>query len=147
MNQSKDALYYVHQVQAQRRGRSALPYDAFCARLHETYETDLTKLLLPSTEVKLNVQVTPSTHFDLGLLCITPEALSLLPADEMLKAVRRHAAGDWGTVSQLKWQQNDLAMRNGGQLFSAYEASSGRKFWVVTTTDRALTTVSLPGQY
>ena len=60
MNPAKDALYQVHQVQAQRRGRSALHYDAFCARLHETYETDLTKLLLPSTEVKLNVQVTPS---------------------------------------------------------------------------------------
>ena len=147
MNPAKDSLYCVHQVQAQRRGRSALHYDAFCARLHETYETDLTKLLLPSTEPKLSVQVTPSTHFALGLLCITPEALDTLPADELLKAVRRHAAGDWGTVNQNKWQENDLALRNGGQLFSTYEASSGRKFWVVTVADRRLSTVSLPGQY
>ena len=147
MNPAKDSLYCVHQVQAQRRGRSALPYDAFCARLHETYETDLTKLLLPSTEVKLTVQVMPSTHFALGLLCITPEALDTLPADEMLKAVRRHAAGDWGTVNQLKWQENDLALRNGGGLFSTYEASCGHKFWVVTTKDRSITTVLLRGKY
>jgi hypothetical protein len=147
MNPVKDVLYRVHQVQAQRRGRSALPYDVFCARLHETYETDMTRFLLPSVEATLAVQIKPSTPFTLGILCITPEALNSLPADELLKGVRRHAAGDWGTVNQNKWLENDQAMRNGGRLFSAYEASCGQKFWVVTAADRKLTTVLLPEQY
>lgn len=146
MHPATDALYLIHQTQAQRRGRSPLPYEMFRARLPETYETDLTKLLLPATEVKLTMEFKPSTHFALGLFCITPEAFDALSADEILTAVRRHAAGDWGNVYQDKWQENDSAMRDGGQLFSVYESSCGRKFWVVTTAERNLTTVMLPEQ-
>lgn len=65
MNPDKDALYRVHQVQAERRGRSALPYYVFRARLHETYETDLTRLLLPTAKDTLTVQVKPSIPFAL----------------------------------------------------------------------------------
>ena len=144
MNPDKDALYCVHQIQAERRGRSALPYYVFRARLNETYETDMTRLLLPSAKETLAVQVKHSLPFTLGLLCITPDAWDILPADELLKGVRRHAAGDWGAVSPDKWQENDLAMRDGGKLLSVYETSSGQKFWVATAADRTLTSVFLP---
>ena len=143
MNQINDALYSVHQVQAERRGRSALPYYVFRARLPETYETDLTRLLLPSAKDTLTVQVNHSLPFTLGLLCITPDAWDSLPADELLNGVRRHAAGDWGAVSPDKWQENDLTIRDGGKLLSVYETISGQKFWVATTTDRTPTSVTL----
>jgi hypothetical protein len=45
------------------------------------------------------------------------------------------------------WEQNDKALRAGGQLFSRYESSSGARFWVITESDRKVTTVLLPTDY
>jgi hypothetical protein len=62
-----------------------------------------------------------------------------------MNAIARHAAGDWGTLDQTDWAQNNQALRDGGRLFSAYQASAGQKFWVITEADR--TTVLLPEDY
>ena len=51
MNPAQDALYRIHQLQARRRGQSALPYAEFCARIQTTADTDLSGLLLPPTGV------------------------------------------------------------------------------------------------
>ena len=147
MNPACDALYQVHQVQAQRRAQPALPYDQFCARLPETYETNLTGLFLPHTGVIIQIKATHPTKFNLGRLCITPEAANAVPADEIMNAIARHAAGDWGTVDQTDWAQNNKALRDGGRLFSAYQASAGQKFWVITEAGRVRTTVLLPEDY
>ena len=147
MKSACDALYRVHEVQAQRRAQPALPYDRFCAQLPETYETDLTGLLLPQAGIIVQIKTSPQISFNLGRLCITPGAANTVPADEIMKAIARHAAGDWGTLNQSDWAQNDKALRQGGRLFSAYRASAGQKFWVITEADRMRTTVLLPEDY
>jgi hypothetical protein len=42
MNTTQDALYRVHQLQAERLGEAALPYDEFLSLVLHTYETGLT---------------------------------------------------------------------------------------------------------
>ena len=147
MNPAQDALYRVHEFQARRRGQSALPYDQFCARVRMHRDTDLTGLLLPPTGVPVEIVAKRSPRFSLGLLCITPNAASTIPPDEVRKAVARHAAGDWGTLDEHDRQENERALRLGGRLFSAYESSSGPKFWVITESDRRTTTVLMPEDY
>ena len=144
MNATQDALYRVHQLQAERLGEAALPYDEFLSRVLHAYETDLSGLLPPAVGPKVKIQITVNTRFNLGRLSITENVANMMPADEILKALERHAAGDWGLVDQPTWEQNDQAMRNGKRLFSVYQSSGGQRFWVITEADRRCTTVLLP---
>ena len=144
MNSTQDVLYRVHQVQAQRLGEAALPYEEFLSRMLHAYETDLSGLLLPPVGLKLKIQLTVNTRFNLGPLRIMQNVASAIPADEILKALERHAAGDWGLVDQTAWKENDQALRNGQRLFSVYQSSAGQRFWLITQADRAVTTAVLP---
>ena len=144
MNPAQDALYRIHQMQAEHLGEVALPYEEFSARLLKTCETDLTGLLPPPWDAKLKIQFTINTRFNLGRLCITPSVANALPADEVLRAIERHAAGDWGLLGEIDWGKNDQALRSGQRLFSVYAASGGRMLCVSTSADRSVTTVSLP---
>ena len=144
MNPTQDALYRVHQLQAERLGEAALPYEEFLSRVLHAYETDLSGLLPPPVGPKLKIQITVNTRFNLGRLCVTQNVASAVPADEILKAVERHAAGDWGLLDQTAWQENDQALRNGKRLFSVYQSSAGLRFWVISEPNRATTTILLP---
>ena len=146
MNPTQDALYRDHESQARRRGQTALPYEQFCARLRTASDTDLTGLLPPPI-LRVEIQTDREPRFSLGRLCITPNAASVVPPEEVFKAVTRHATGDWGTLDEHDRQENERALRHGGRLFSAYELSSGQKFWVITESDRSVTTLLLPEDY
>jgi hypothetical protein len=86
-------------------------------------------------------------RFTLGRLVATPNAMSTLENEDVLGALTRHAAGDWGDVSPEDWKENDLALREGFRLFSVYHDRNGVKFWVITEADRSATTVLLPEDY
>ena len=147
MNPAHDALYRIHQFQAQRCGQSALPYDQFSARLRSTSDTDLTGLLLPPTGVRIEIRATREPKFSLGQLCITPRAAIAVPPNEVLNAVARHAAGDWGALDKHDRQENERALGTRGRLVSSYQASNGSPFWVITDAGWATTTVLLPEDY
>ena len=85
--------------------------------------------------------------FPLGEVVITRAALDSVPAPEVQAALARHAAGDWGDVSDDDRQENELALREGLRLFSVYRGQRGTKFWIITEADRSATTVLLPEDY
>jgi hypothetical protein len=86
--------------------------------------------------------------FPLGRTLTTPGALEAVPPSEMLQAMRRHARGDWGDLCDEDRQANDLALKNGARLLSAYHTRDGKtKFWIITEWDRSATTVLLPAEY
>ncbi len=147
MPPAPDALYRVHQLQASRRGLSPLAYDDFCARMKDRSDTDLGGLLLPAPAAKPAPRPLRTPRFQLGRLYITPAAATALPQDEVVAALARHAAGDWGTLESGDWEANERALANGGRLVSAYVAGSGRKFWIITEAGRDCTTVLLPENY
>jgi hypothetical protein len=89
----------------------------------------------------------PVPRFPVGRLMITPAAAQVVPADEAAKALRRHAAGDWGTVDAEDWASNDEALRKGTRLLSSYTTQDKTVFWIITEADRSVTTILLPSDY
>jgi hypothetical protein len=88
-----------------------------------------------------------AARFPLGQTVITPNALSNLLSVDVLLALGRHASGDWGEVNAEDWQSNQLALGRGERLLSAYRSAAGVKFWIITESDRSVTTVLLPEDY
>ena len=87
----------------------------------------------------------PEPKFALGRMMITAGALAALTHEEVLSALSRHAAGDWGDVDPDDWQANERALREDTRLVSVYRLS--RKFYIITEWDRSLTTILLPEEY
>lgn len=85
--------------------------------------------------------------FTMGSIVITATALACLTDDDVKTALSRHARCDWGDLESEDKQSNDLALQDGGRLFSAYHSVQGTKFYIITEWDRSLTTVLLPEDY
>ena len=86
-------------------------------------------------------------RFNLGQIVATPNALSRLTHEDVLRALARHVAGDWGDVCPEDWKENELSLRERFRLLSVYRSSSGEKFWIITEADRSATTVLMPEDY
>lgn len=85
--------------------------------------------------------------FPLGRVVITPNALQVLPQHEFVVGLRRHALADWGDVCPEDRTANDLAREHGDRLLSVYRTRTGVKFWIITESDRSVTTILLPEDY
>ena len=87
--------------------------------------------------------------FSLGQVLATPGALAALQEaqDCFWPYLARHAAGDWGEVGREDKAENELSLREGFRILSAYTIKSGVKIWVLTERDRSVTTILLPEQY
>lgn len=85
--------------------------------------------------------------FSLGPTVITPAALDVLHPDDVQLALARHAASDWGELCPADRLANEVALKEGRRLFSVFRDRSGRKFYVITESDRSVTTVLLPDDY
>jgi len=85
--------------------------------------------------------------FRLGSLFITPGAQQALTHEEIMGALGRHCRGDWGDVSAEDQAENDLSVKEGFRILSAYRSRTGHKFWIITEADRSATTVLLPDEY
>lgn len=89
----------------------------------------------------------PFAKFRLGHIVFTPNALHQLTQDDILLAIQRHQAGDWGDVGAHDRTANDQALVESTRILSAYQAANGTKFWLITEADRSVTTVLLPEDY
>jgi hypothetical protein len=85
--------------------------------------------------------------FPLGRTMTTPGALGILTPAEMLQALQRHAAGDWGDCCPEDAAENEFALDKYLRILSVYLTAGGVKFWIITEADRSVTTVLLPEEY
>jgi hypothetical protein len=85
--------------------------------------------------------------FSLGQVVITSNAMAQLPPDDVTAAMRRHVRGDWGELDTHDREENLRSLQDGCRILSAYRASNGIKFWIITEADRSVTTVLLPEDY
>jgi hypothetical protein len=90
---------------------------------------------------------TKQAKFPIGQIVATANALSKLTHDDILKALSRHVTGDWGEVCEEDRQENELSLKEGYRLLSVYQGAAGTKFWIITESDRSVTTVLLPEDY
>ncbi len=86
-------------------------------------------------------------RFPLGHIVITPTAMEKVEARDAAAALCRHARGDWGELCQEDIQENELSLKEGFRLLSAYKDRHGVKFWIITEADRSATTILLPEDY
>ena len=85
--------------------------------------------------------------FPLGQIVATPNALERLAQGVILAGIQRHQSGDWGDVPEEDRQENELSLQQGFRLLSAYCSAQGVSFWIITESDRRVTTVLLPEDY
>lgn len=88
-----------------------------------------------------------AAKFPLGRLVATPNALEHIPNPDIMTALQRHLNGDWGDVDEHDREENELSLKEGFCLLSAYRSAKGVKFWIITEADRSATTVLLPEDY
>ena len=86
---------------------------------------------------------------ELGLVDVTPGAQAALEeagqtADEFLM---RHANGDWGEIGTAVLKENQVSLKEGFRIFSAYYLNTGVKIQIITEEDRSLTKVLLPEEF
>src|SRR5262245_31940047 len=88
-------------------------------------------------------------RFALGQTFITPGAQEALEisGETPLQFLRRHVSADWGELSEEDVQENELSLREGFRLLSAYRTAKGQKIWIITEADRSATTILLPSEY
>jgi len=88
-----------------------------------------------------------TAKFRLGKIVSTPNALEQLTQDDILRAIGRHQAGDWGDVDEHDRAENELSLAQCARLWSAYHAANGVKFWLITEANSQFTTVLMPEDY
>jgi hypothetical protein len=65
-----------------------------------------------------------------------------------LEYLHRHFTGDWGDLCDDDKAENQLAIKEGFRILSAYRLPrTGVKFWIITEADRSVTTFLLPSEY
>ena len=85
--------------------------------------------------------------FLLGKIVATPAALQSLSVEDICRAIDRHVCGEWGMVSDADRAENEFALKHGLRVMSVFASKGGVRFWVVTETDRLVTTLLLPDDY
>jgi len=86
-------------------------------------------------------------QFSLGHVVATPGALELLQGESIWPYIARHARGDWGDLGHADIKENELSLKHGYRLLSAYNLPSGERIWINTEADRSSTCVLLPEEY
>lgn len=84
--------------------------------------------------------------FPLGRIVATPACLDTVPQSDLMKALCRHAVGDWGNLDSEDETANDEAILTGSRLLSSYTFAD-TVFWIITEADRSATTFLLPSDY
>jgi len=87
--------------------------------------------------------------FQPGTVVITPGCLQAFETsgDDPLVFILRHVQGDWGDLSPEDIAENELSLREGFRLLSAYTLSNGTKVWIITEATRESTCLLLPEEY
>ena len=90
-----------------------------------------------------------SPKFSLGQIVATPGALRAIDesSEAAFEFILRHASGDWGELDEHDRRENELSLREGFRLLSAYRLKSCERLWIITEADRSVTTLLLPEEY
>ena len=89
----------------------------------------------------------------LGRVVATAAVAASVPHHQITALLDRHAAGDWGDLSEDDKAANDEAASSGdGRLFSSHLTPEHGKLWIITDDIRGegegpITTVMFPEDY
>ena len=91
----------------------------------------------------------PNPLFRLGQIVGTPGALDALieAKQEPVDLLHRHVTGDWRDLDEEDKKENELSVKEGFRILSAYHLETGVKVWVITEWNRSVTTILLPTEH
>jgi len=89
---------------------------------------------------------------NMGRLLMTRGVNDQVAEDEafskfIMNSLTRHRSGDWGNLTDEAKQENELSLKEGYRLLSAYESEGLPKIWIITEADRSATTILFPDEY
>ena len=89
--------------------------------------------------------------FQLGQILMTRAVNDQVADDEQFAkfvwdSLKRHANGDWGDLCNQDRQENELSLKQGFRILSAYQHEDC-KIWIITEADRSATTILFPDEY
>jgi len=104
------------------------------------------RFFVPQKGVNMTVAI------NMGRLLMTRGVNDLVAEDEafakfVMSSLTRHQRGDWGELTDDDKQENELSLKAGYRLLSAYEAKGLPKIWTITEADRSATTILFPDEY
>lgn len=93
--------------------------------------------------------------FELGEIVMTAMLSTIVREnglhEKMKELLERHVTGDWGDALCIADQdENDFSLKNGFRLLSAYKVKVNEDeivVWLITESDRSVTTFLLPEEY
>jgi hypothetical protein len=101
--------------------------------------------------MKIAITLPPNAKFPLGQVVSTAGALQACSPQYLSECLLRHVQGGWGVVGADDAAENELSLKEGFRLLSAYpidpaDPSKGN-IWIITEADRSATTFLLPNEY
>jgi hypothetical protein len=87
--------------------------------------------------------------FPLGNIYLTIGAKEALAESNELpfKFLSRHQTGDWGELCEDDKRENELSVKEGFRILSAYRTTQNVKLWIISEATRETTTILLPEEY
>lgn len=84
-----------------------------------------------------------------GQVVATPAAIEAIHAsgEPPFDFLMRHLTGDWNDLNEADRRENELSVREGFRVLSAYTLKTGVKIWIITEADRSSTCYLLPEEY
>jgi len=97
------------------------------------------------------ISLEPS-RFPLGVMLFTRGVNDRAAEDKafaafVIESLNRHGQGDWGDMCEEDRRENELSLKEGYRLLSAYDKDGLPKIWIITEADRSATTVLFPDEY
>lgn len=91
----------------------------------------------------------PITRFPLGETYMTrgAEEALMMAGQTAIEFLRRHMSLEGGELCDEDVQENEVPLREGCRVLSAFRTVRGDKLWIVTDADRSSTTILLPSEY
>lgn len=90
-----------------------------------------------------------AARFPLGRTLITPGAQEAIrEAGQLpLEFLTRHQSGDWGDLCREDKRENEFSIANGFRILSKYHTTEGEALYVITESDRSVTTILRTEEY
>jgi len=112
---------------------------------------------MPERRVKTDTLFVINATFDTGQLMASRGVYDLACenpdfAKFVQQSLNRHVKGEWGDVDEEDKLANDLALKQGTRLLSAYNDDRFPKngvanIWIITEADHSATTILFPDEY
>ncbi len=90
--------------------------------------------------------------FEIGKAVVTAGVAELMEEDLFFKtfvafSLERHRRGLWGDICEEDAEMNEDALKYGDRLMSVYKTEGCPDIWIITESNRKITTVLFPHEY